>query len=128
MLGGRAKPRHWSALGLERRPGQADLQSLTASDLRERRREAGMPLLRHGWPDSVSPRLHPSSGRSDGRASTLVNMTFDEYFDWLVPWEGAAYENVPGDPGGPTKYGIDQRSHPDVNIRALTKEQAKAIY
>lgn len=57
-----------------------------------------------------------------------MNFTFDRYFEWLVPWEGAAYENVPGDPGGPTKYGIDQRSHPEVNIRALTKEQAKAIY
>jgi lysozyme family protein len=57
-----------------------------------------------------------------------MTFTFDAYFEWLVPWEGSAYENVPGDPGGPTKYGIDQRSHPTVNIRSLTKEQAKEIY
>ncbi len=57
-----------------------------------------------------------------------MNPTFDSYFEWLIPWEGSAYENVPGDPGGPTKYGIDQRSHPTVNIRALTKEKAKEIY
>lgn len=32
------------------------------------------------------------------------------------------------DPGGATKYGIDQRSHPDVKIDSLTREQAIAIY
>lgn len=57
-----------------------------------------------------------------------MKFTFDEYFEWLIPWEGSAYENVSGDPGGPTKYGIDQRSHPTVNIRALTKEKAREIY
>ena len=57
-----------------------------------------------------------------------MNYTFDKYFEWLIPWEGEAYENVSGDPGGPTKYGIDQRSHPTVNIRALTKEKARDIY
>lgn len=53
---------------------------------------------------------------------------FDNYFEWLMPWEGEKYENVPGDPGGPTKFGIDQRSHPTVNIRNLTRNQAKEIY
>ena len=57
-----------------------------------------------------------------------MKFTFAEYFEWLIPWEGSAYENVPGDPGGPTKYGIDQRSHPEVNIRSLTKEKAREIY
>jgi len=32
------------------------------------------------------------------------------------------------DPGGTTKYGIDQRSHPRVDIAALTEEAAKEIY
>jgi len=32
---------------------------------------------------------------------------FKPYFDnFLIPWEGDKYENVPGDAGGPTKYGI----------------------
>ena len=37
-------------------------------------------------------------------------------------------EDVPGDPGGPTKYGIDTASHPGVDIRDLTADQATQIY
>jgi lysozyme family protein len=37
-------------------------------------------------------------------------------------------ENVPGDSGGPTKYGIDHASHPDVDIANLTADGAKKIY
>ncbi len=37
-------------------------------------------------------------------------------------------ENVPGDRGGLTKFGIDQRSHPGVNIRALDFNGAREIY
>ena len=37
-------------------------------------------------------------------------------------------ENVDGDAGGLTKYGIDQRSHPHVDIENLTAEQAAEIY
>lgn len=57
-----------------------------------------------------------------------MDFTFDNYFEWLIPWEGSVYENDPDDPGGATKFGIDQRSHPTVNIRNLTKAQAKQIY
>lgn len=55
-------------------------------------------------------------------------LTFDNYFDWLMGWEGTVYENDPDDPGGATKFGIDQRSHPSVNIRTLTRDKAKQIY
>lgn len=34
----------------------------------------------------------------------------------------------PDDPGGLTKFGIDQRSHPGLDIRKLTKANAVAIY
>lgn len=37
-------------------------------------------------------------------------------------------ENVAGDAGGLTKFGIDQASHPDVNIRQLNFDQARQIY
>lgn len=37
-------------------------------------------------------------------------------------------EHDPSDPGGTTKYGIDQRSHPRINIAALNEEGATAIY
>lgn len=31
---------------------------------------------------------------------------FKKYFPKLVKWEGSVFENVPGDNGGPTKYGV----------------------
>lgn len=37
-------------------------------------------------------------------------------------------ENVPGDSGGLTKFGIDQASHPNVNINKLDYSGAAAIY
>jgi lysozyme family protein len=37
-------------------------------------------------------------------------------------------ENVSGDDGGATKFGIDAASHPGVNIQALTRAGAIAIY
>ena len=37
-------------------------------------------------------------------------------------------EHDPHDPGGTTRFGIDQRSHPDVDVENLTLEQAKQIY
>jgi lysozyme family protein len=37
-------------------------------------------------------------------------------------------ENEDGDPGGLTKFGIDQRSHPDVDVENLTLEGAREIY
>jgi len=47
--------------------------------------------------------------------------------DFVLSWEGG-YVNDPRDPGGETKYGISKRAHPDVDIKNLTIEQAKAIY
>lgn len=40
----------------------------------------------------------------------------------------ARCEHDPNDPGGDTKYGIDQRSHPRVQVCDLTLEQAEQIY
>lgn len=50
---------------------------------------------------------------------------------FTIPHEGSAYENVPGDSGGPTKLGIDTASHPFLgaaNLKNLTQEQALGIY
>jgi lysozyme family protein len=52
----------------------------------------------------------------------------DRIWDFLMNWEGTSYENDPDDRGGATKFGIDQRSHPDVDIRNLTEESAREIY
>jgi lysozyme family protein len=38
------------------------------------------------------------------------------------------YVNNPKDPGGETKYGIAKRSHPDVDIKNLTVDDALQIY
>jgi lysozyme family protein len=60
-----------------------------------------------------------------------------EYFEVLLQFEGARWENDPDDPGNigdgspgnvGTKFGIDARSHPGVNIKALTKKGAEDIY
>jgi lysozyme family protein len=37
-------------------------------------------------------------------------------------------ENVAGDSGGVTKYGIDASSHPGIDIRHLTRDGAIALY
>ncbi len=53
---------------------------------------------------------------------------FQRWFAWLLRWEGTKYTNDPDDPGGATKYGIDQRSHPKEDIRNMTRERAATIY
>ena len=52
---------------------------------------------------------------------------FEGAIGTVLKHEGG-YVNDPADPGGETKYGISKRSYPHVNIKALTVEQAKAIY
>lgn len=57
---------------------------------------------------------------------------YSERFLRMIPflweWEGTKYENDPDDPGGATKFGIDQRSHPNEDIRNLTEARAIEIY
>lgn len=54
-------------------------------------------------------------------------MNFDIAFDRLIGNEGGYTPGV-GDPGGETNWGISKRSYPNVDIKALTREQAKDIY
>lgn len=54
-------------------------------------------------------------------------MDFDTAFNRLMGNEGG-YSNNPDDPGGETNWGISKRSYPDLDIRNLTREQAKEIY
>jgi lysozyme family protein len=54
---------------------------------------------------------------------------FDIFFKHTMKWEGGdQYHEVPGDPGGATKYGISQKAYPELDIEELTYEQALAIY
>ena len=54
-------------------------------------------------------------------------MTFDEAFTRLVGHEGG-YVDDPHDAGGETKFGVSKRTYPNVDIKALTLEQAKGLY
>lgn len=54
-------------------------------------------------------------------------LTFDEAFDRLMGHEGG-YVNDPNDPGGETNWGVSKRSYPAVDIKALTRDEAKVIY
>lgn len=54
-------------------------------------------------------------------------MNFDQAFDRLISNEGG-YVNNPRDPGGETKFGISKRSYPALEIEALNREDARAIY
>lgn len=52
---------------------------------------------------------------------------FEKSYERVMPHEGG-YVNDPRDPGGETNWGISKRSYPHLNIRELTREDAKAIY
>lgn len=54
-------------------------------------------------------------------------MLFDTAIEHVLQSEGG-YVNDPADAGGETKWGISKRSYPSVDIQALTRDAAKAIY
>jgi lysozyme family protein len=54
-------------------------------------------------------------------------MDFDQAFDRLMGHEGG-YVNLSSDPGGETQWGISKRSYPQIDIKALTRDEAKEIY
>jgi hypothetical protein len=62
----------------------------------------------------------------------LVN-DFRLGLQFVLKWEvngkpDGGYTNDSSDPGGETKYGIAKRSHPSLDIKNLTPEQATSIY
>ena len=52
---------------------------------------------------------------------------FDEIIEKVLEHEGG-YVNDPNDLGGETNFGITKRFYPDLDIKNLTKEEAKQIY
>lgn len=52
---------------------------------------------------------------------------YDKAFDALIGNEGG-YSNNPEDPGGETNWGISKKSYPHLDIKNLTREDAKKIY
>lgn len=56
-----------------------------------------------------------------------LDIIIDKVWERLLVVEGG-YVNDPNDPGGETKYGISKRSYPHVDIKNLTKDDAKKIF
>jgi len=63
----------------------------------------------------------------EGGAVVRPEERFRHAVEIVLRHEGG-YVHDPADPGGATKYGISKRSYPDLNIAALTREQAIEIY
>lgn len=53
---------------------------------------------------------------------------FDVAVAKVLAHEGGFTPGLPDDPGGATNMGISQRAYPDVDIKSLTVDAAKAIY
>lgn len=90
----------------------------------------------------MSARHHPRRKSARAAGASAYSSRFLRFFtDFVLPHETvfkprskwgdyrfATWENVSGDAGGVTKFGIDQRSHPTTDIKNLTIDQAREIY
>jgi lysozyme family protein len=56
-----------------------------------------------------------------------MNLSIDAILDMILEHEGGLVEHL-DDPGGTTAFGISQRAYPTLNIKSLSREQAKQIY
>ena len=56
-----------------------------------------------------------------------MKINFDDIIEEVLKHEGG-YVHDPTDLGGETHWGITKRFYPDVDIKNLTKEDAKKIY
>ena len=54
-------------------------------------------------------------------------MNYQTAFDKVIGHEGG-YVNHPSDPGGETKYGISKNTYSDLDIKNLTKDEARQLY
>ena len=98
-----------------------------------------------GHADDASPQHH--GGTSDPHAlgaalggHSAVSPAFQRAINFVLPHEEAfapghhgderyvVAERAKGDAGGLTKFGIDQKSHPGLDISHLTKAQAVGMY
>lgn len=76
-----------------------------------------------GWLDWLPKRAPAPTAPPAATASDC----FDEAFRRVIGEEGG-YTNDPKDPGGETQFGISKRAHPELDIAALTLDDARAIY
>lgn len=57
----------------------------------------------------------------------MSSLGFNDAVEIILSHEGG-YVNDPKDAGGETKYGISKRAYPHLDIKNITREQAKEIY
>jgi lysozyme family protein len=62
-----------------------------------------------------------------GGTSTDTDAEFERYMPHIFKFEGG-YTNDPFDKGGETNFGITKRNYPNLDIKNITKAQAKDIY
>jgi len=55
-----------------------------------------------------------------------VNSAFEDAFRTTLRYEGGYVENDAGK--GPSKFGINKAANPDVDVKSLTKDQARELY
>lgn len=69
--------------------------------------------------------------------TTALSANFLTALNFVLKWEGKVNENVPGDPGQATHWGITQdddnayrREHglPIINVFAMTEQETNAVY
>jgi hypothetical protein len=72
--------------------------------------------------DSIKTAISPNEQRT-----SIYSPLFLDAFSTVIKHEGN-YSNAPGDPGGETNFGISSRSYPSLDIKNLTREQARKIY
>lgn len=56
-----------------------------------------------------------------------MKKNFDRSVDFVLKWEGG-YVCDNTDPGGETNFGISKKAYPNLDIRNLSKQDAKDIY
>lgn len=57
-----------------------------------------------------------------------MNQALYVAIEWVLKIETGRITDHPKDPGGLTRWGISKRAYPDLDIAALTREQAAEIY
>jgi lysozyme family protein len=60
------------------------------------------------------------------RDTGAVNTAFEDAFRTTLRYEGGYVENDAGK--GPSKFGINKAANPDVDVKNLTKDQARELY
>lgn len=59
---------------------------------------------------------------------TTIKTDFDRAVAWVLDQEGGYTAGIPGDPGGETNWGISKGAYPDLDIKALTRDEAIELY